>query len=476
MSAFLSLRSILLSLLFLWIALPSSALAQITSPQPTPPMNVCVDRINTIVGGTPTTFPDWAFTGKVVFCLEKTIRMATDEILWVLSIYMIPIVNIMAVFAIIILGMRILNGERELTRTVVGFLLRLGLVIGFSFNLAGLADSIFAIEGQLIDMVSHLSSSGLSPWERIDIFIGRLFGMGPNIVLFQGLLGILGGALVSSTFGVVLFLIGFMAIIDILTFIIRAVFTYLTSYILIAFMIIISPLIIPMALFFYTERYFQKWLSMLIAAMITPLMLFTFMHLFLGVFAVLIAKIFSTLGFPCSAACDIILGAGDPNLCDLSTCATSPDFRAFWRLNQPLFAWLVPSDPSFDQLLTLVTEENLSEPAVQSNILPHARRALNTSILNVPSIDFGQNNIPMLQLLVFQFVTLWIFASLMKSLVEKIPDIAASIANTVSGIDMQALSAKRMARETVQDFGIGTVNYGVYKAGGFGGSGSVSRR
>jgi type IV secretory pathway VirB6-like protein len=461
------------------ILLPSLALAQITQPPdppPVPPMNVCAERIDQVMGTT-TVFPDWAYTGKVVFCLQNSIQMASTEILQLLSIYMEPVVAIMVAFAIIFLGIRILSGEKQLTRTVIGFLLRLGLVLFFSNNLGNLSGAIFAVEEQLVMMVSW---NNISPWERIDIFIGKLFGMGPQIVLFQGLLGVLGGALVSSTVGVILFIAGFLAIVDILTFIIRTVFTYITSYLMIAFMIIISPLVIPMALFFYTERYFQKWLAMLIAAMITPMLLFAFLQLFLGVFSVLIASIFNTLvvdpstgGLSCPN-CDI----RTPNLCDLSQCSM-PDFRAFWRLNQPLFSWLVPGDPSFDQLLTIVTDENIGDPAVQSNVLPTARRALDTNILNVPSIDFGLNNIGMTQQLVFKFITLWIFASLMKSMVEKIPDIAASIANTVSGIDMHALSVKRMGREMVQDAGIGLGNLGAQKAGllgGFGGKGSVSRR
>ena len=466
-------HGIFLALLMCCFVAP--ALAEINQPPPIPPppLDLCNSGLAT------SHLPSWSFTGKVVNCIKGSIITATGDLLQVISDYMTPLVSIMVVFALIILGARILNGERELTRTVVGFALRLGLVWMFYYNLGGaisgmpggnLSNAIFLVEDQLVQLVNTGTGSDPSytPWDRIDLFIGKIFGFGPQIVLFQGLLGLVGAALVSSTLGIILFLAGFMAIVDLLTFTLSVVFTFLMSYLLIAFMIIISPLIIPMALFFYTERYFQKWLAMLVGAMLTPVMLFAFLGMFMNIFSVLIAGIFGTLGFACP-------GCDSPITCDLSQCVP-PDFKAFWKLNQPLFSWLIPGDPTFDQMLSSVTQTGVGDPAVQSNILPTARRALNTSMVMVPSIDFGRNNVGIMQKLVFQFISLWIFASLMKSMVAKIPDIAASIASTVTGIDMYSMSVKRMASETLQDAGIGAINMAAYQLGRNRGAGKTMSR
>jgi hypothetical protein len=405
--------------------------------------------------GIPITFNDWDYTAKVVYCLKGMIIYSIADpahgMLQAVSVYMLPIMWSASFFAIVVFGMRVLNGEREITRKTVGFLLRLGLVMAFSWNLNGWGLAIFNIEDEMINLVS-----GGEPWYRIDDFLGKLFGAGPQIVLFQGLMGILGGALTSSTVGVILFIAGFLAILDILTFLIRVVFTYLAAYLVIAFMIIISPIVIPLALFFTTEYYFRKWVDMLISAMLTPVLLFAFLQLFVPVFIVLVAAIFAILGFP------ICPDPNDPTNW-WATCP-APDFRAYWKLNQPLFSWLVPGDPTFDQMLTITTDTDLSDSAVQSNINPLLRRGFNANILNVPGIDFGLNNLGVTQQLVFAFMSLWIFASLMKSMVGAIPDIASGIAASASPVDLQSVSIKRMATEAKQNIGLGAGRVGMHMA------------
>ncbi len=415
-----------------WLAAPSAALAD------TPPLS-----IDTCAPIPP--FAEWEYTSRVVYCIKSSVISAVDTFIFFLVLYLGNTLVVMFIMAVIAFGFVVVSGERQLTRRVIAFLLRFGLVLMFAQTMPAWTQSIFAIQDQLVS----IAMGSYDPWQDIDQFIGKFFGFGQNVALYQGLLGLIGASVFSSTLGIVLFLAGLMAIIDMILFIFSTVFTYLISVIVIAFLLILSPFIIPLALFFWTERYFRKWLHILFAAMLTPVLLFPFLQLAMGIFGVLLADIFQILGFNCPDCT-----SGDPLNCTLSTCEV-PDLRAYWKLNQPAASWLSQTDPASAQNLQNVTgAQELSIPGVQSNVNPLMRRSLQMSAL-FPAVNFGPNGPSLIQQLAFGFISLWIFASLAKSLVRKIPEVADNIAAAVSGITVPTLSAQRMSSEFKQNLGIG---------------------
>ena len=170
---------------------------------------------------------------------------------------------------------------------------------------------------------------------------------------------------------------------------------------------------IPLALFFYTERYFKKWADIIISAMLTPILIFSFVLMFLGVFEVLIQNIFDILG--------------------------GNDFKAYWRLNNGLFSWMMPTDPNTNQIMqNLPSDPSMNcgnstvTPPVQTNINPMVRNSFNagSGLGRFATLNFGANDVGVTQRLSFAFMSLWIFASLMKSMVGMLPQIASSIAQT----------------------------------------------
>lgn len=227
-----------------------------------------------------------------------------------------------------------------------------------------------------------------------------------------------------------MFLAAFSALINLLLFIFRVVFTYLMAITVMAFLIVISPFIIPLAVFFYTERYFIRWLDTLFSAMLVPVLLFAFLSMFVNIFASLINDVYY-----------IICG---------NTCVNNPaqtDFSPYWKDNQPKFGWLMPSDPNLSNRLQSAAQSGAAgKPAVQTNINPLMRRGHDAGVFNMPGIDFGPNNVSVMQKLVYAFIGLWIFASFMKSMVGKIPEIAANIANAASGVTMQQTNIERTVR------------------------------
>lgn len=359
---------------------------------------------------------DQGYTAKVVKCVEVTVRYSVTELLKVISSYMGPVVAALSTLAIIVFGVRTMSGEPRLAPQAFGLLIRLSLIVFFSNNLGGFSDSIFAILDQMLRLVTDTKEVSCSPypWCGLDHFLQKLLGFGPHVTLAGGVLGLLGGALFSSTFGLMLFLIGITAIISLLLFVFQVVYMYLNAIVLIGFLLIISPLLIPFAIFYYSERYVDKWIKLLISAMLTPMMMFAFIWLFMGIFDTLIAHIFS------------IVPEGT--------------LKSFLHTNRPLMSWLMPTDPDMvkhlAELPQLPTPEGVTPgahvvvPPLQTVTNPADNLSMNKNITVPNSTDFGPNDSLIKQNLIYAFASLYLYTTLMKSLLEKIPEVAGRIAGS----------------------------------------------
>ncbi|MGE3714654.1 MAG: hypothetical protein AB7F82_09050, partial [Alphaproteobacteria bacterium] len=193
--------------------------------------------------------------------------------------------------------------------------------------------------------------------------------------------------------------------------------------------------------FFNTERYFNKWWHIIVSATLVPILMMTFLYYFLKIFNDLIGDIFEILGFSCG-------GSGVPD--NFSSCA-APDFRAYQKLNTPQFAWVMPSDPHMSQELQDVTSsQDMSVPAVQSNVNPLLRRGFNKNNMDTPAVDFGPNHVAIVEQLFFAFLTLWIFAALFKSIIGKIPHIADDIAGALNRITIEPTQVENTIKRTMR--------------------------
>ena len=83
--------------------------------------------------------------------------------------------------------------------------------------------------------------------------------------------------------GVMCFFIGVAALLSLIFFVLRAVFVFLVSYMQIGFLIIISPLIIPLLLFGPTTPAFETWFRNLLAAIAMPGLVFAYLCIMMPV-------------------------------------------------------------------------------------------------------------------------------------------------------------------------------------------------
>lgn len=356
-------------------------------------------------------YQQYEFTTKLVACIEGTIVYATYYMMDVIAQQFWWLTASLSTLVIMFMGVRIMMGERELLKRTMTLTIKLAFVVGFMAMLPQLVQAVFAIFNELLALVS----GGISPWVRIDSFLGNLLGFGPSISMFNGLVGLIGASAFSSKVGITMFFFGIIAVLNLLVFIMQLIYTYCLAVMTIGFLLVLSPIMIPLALFFYTERYFKKWYDIIVSAMLTPILIFAFLWMFIGIFDVLIHNIFDIMG--------------------------GNNFKAYWRLNTSLFSWVMPSDPNQNMMMQNLSRagdldcvsRNITSP-IQGNINPFAKNAFDAGVGRMATLNFGANDVNIVQRLSFAFITLWIFASIMKSMIVMIPQIASSMATVSSHI------------------------------------------
>lgn len=97
-----------------------------------------------------------------------------------------------------------------------------------------------------------------------------------NQSLSRGLVYLFFSGMQSSIMGVVLAVLGGFYIFGLIMLIVRAFFTYVSGYMGVAFLVIISPMIIPLVLFRDTKQYFDKWVRLLISFALQPIIMLVF--------------------------------------------------------------------------------------------------------------------------------------------------------------------------------------------------------
>ena len=354
--------------------------------------------------------PDWMLTTRIVTCVKQSIIVATTTFLQLMSDLMWPVAMAILLFATILFGIRIFGGEqRELQKDSYIFIIKIGFVLFFTYNMGGFVWAPFAIMDQAIALVT----GGWLPWVQIDLMLGRMFGFAPGIMLFQGLMGIIGAALFSSATGVFLFIFGLMVILALLNMVFRAVYTYLGVVLVLGFIIIISPIFVPLIMFQVTSRHHKKWFDLLIGVMLQPFILFGFLWIFLGLVDGMIGNVF------------IILG-GD-------------NFTEFWQNNQATFSWIMPTDPGIFQQYEQATGADRAAAPIANFVNPMMSRTVDANPMHFPGIDFGPDNILMFQRVILGLVATLIVLILMISMLDEIPYLSDSIAGIATGIRYERL-------------------------------------
>ncbi|MGB1539757.1 MAG: type IV secretion system protein, partial [Rickettsiales bacterium] len=221
------------------------------------------------------------------------------------------------ILAVTLFGVQILSGSSQRPGPdAFVLLLKIGFVLIFTnILLKGYDSQMFNLFGIMEDMsgyaMSYISNDNstllkgcsavgngqLMIWQQVDCILERLFAGDEQDG--ASVLWILAHAVLwSNILGLFVFVAMVQIFVMILLLVLRCVTVFLTAYIMLGFLILISPLIVPMILFERTAQYFQVWLRQVLAMFVQPLILFAFMTF-------------------CFALLDtVFFGSDDPNIPD----------------------------------------------------------------------------------------------------------------------------------------------------------------
>ena len=307
--------------------------------------------------------------------------------------------QMMFLLAIVFFGIKV-TGRGAGWGDALGFLTRMGIVTMFLNNLGNFQGYMTGMQSDLVSL-----TSGSDPWGEIDKFVAKLIGYGAEFTLANGLIGILAAGMFSSSFGFTMFFFGAKAILDILFFVVQAVFVYITAVLVLLLMCAISPLIVPLAIFNFTERYVMSWLKIMAAAILTPMFLMMALTGFITPIEQAIKDIFKDLGVEGDAA---------------------GDFRAFTRTQESPYTWLMPSDAYLTK--QIAGGRPIQNPSVPSNLNSSMRLGFNSAPYDLSGVNFGLNTVEIVKKLLISFAKLMVLTYLVRSLVDQMPAIASGIA------------------------------------------------
>lgn len=261
-----------------------------------------------------TSTPDVGLTIRVIPCVRDLVTHATAQLLPLIENFMASAALAAIVLAIAVWGVLLLGGMTgNVSQSGMVLVLKIGAIFYFMNNFGGLypvlLDSLEDILNVIAtpiaitnDPTNHLAiwqgascptasnfqaseANIMLMWNIVDCYIDLLIGGLTNpITVSSGIIGFVIVSLFSSSVGMFIALIGFYTLLLILFTIGRAVYIFITAYIAISFMVIISPIFIPTILFASTKDYFDGWVRLLVSFMVQPIFLFAYLVMFLVAF------------------------------------------------------------------------------------------------------------------------------------------------------------------------------------------------
>lgn len=354
--------------------------------------------------------PGWMVTTRIVQCVEYyTYITATSFLQWLTTYYRDTIIAIF-VFSLVLFSIKVMAGIEDITKEALIYFIKLGLVVAFAFGLYSIVDIFYA----LLHYIPSFAVGQWSPWASFDAYLGKLFGFGNANQLFNGLIGMAFAAAFSGITGILVAVIAILSMITTVYFSFRAMLTYLAAVVLVSFLAILAPLVVPLALFSRTTRYVEKWLDYLIACVINTLILFAFLYLFVGVINTMLDW--------------FIYGLFGGN-----------DFTPYYRANRNIFSWMMTADPTTVKLLENTLGDQTNRTALQTFASPVMSQAVDLNPMRAFALDFGPNQVWGLQLMVFGFLGLFIVSYLMLSMLNYLPEVADSIAGIFTGLRVEGI-------------------------------------
>ncbi|MCI5049442.1 MAG: type IV secretion system protein [Rickettsiales bacterium] len=353
----------------------------------------------------------------IVPCIRDTIQEATETMTDQFDEHLKSATWAFATLVMTIFGIKMLMNEGDLKKEGIMLLLKIGGVALFIDNFGGYIPDMFAAVQEGSEIVTSALGGALAgaecdtsqykgekPWNYLDCVLGEMFGFAPGIFVGSSLIALM-GAPFSGEFGPMLTMGGVTAIFFILKLVIRSVYTYLMALMTMGFLIVISPLLIPLLFMGVTFQYFEHWLRAIMSTMLIPLVVLAY----------------CTLAF---AILDKMFYDDDFGIAKILPSKDIPKYTNSMGEG-------VTSSAMNDPLRTAQKAQGISPSdwvktrQFQHQALPWAGGNIGTDFVSsLSSYDFRDKNVSKSQKLFFGFVALVLMAYLLDTMLEAVIGIA----------------------------------------------------
>lgn len=251
-----------------------------------------------------------SITLRVVVAVKAVMLPALQWMMMEFYAIMAPAINAFLLLVMVVFGVQVATGAVRSPRgdfVILG--IKLALVYEFTANISGWVPMLMEASDEMLAIFSKMltenffgcSTDTLMPpgitvdnpdqylvWKQLDCIFIKFLGfssVGVGASIFAGLLA---STAISEYFGPLITVAGVGGFIGFLYAILRVTYTYIISIIGLSFMLIISPMFVPLVLFQATRSYFDKWLSNTGAFFLQPAMQMALVAFMVQVFAVTI--------------------------------------------------------------------------------------------------------------------------------------------------------------------------------------------
>lgn len=435
-------------------------------------------NINTPLNNIPCDVVPNSLAVKVVYCVKEAVYANTLVYLAQVSDLMRPIILAILTLALVIMGVRIASGERDPQKFSLEFLIKMGVVLTFadnfgasSFNLGlfginlvsvtggGFTAPVFkiveelqaavissplfdvlingsgvcdfaGIEGNLITAAAGAAIQPIAfrPWTYVDCILDYIMGFGAQTAVSSSIFGFIGSAFFGGSVGVMVFFLGLVMVLMLLLFAFRCIYITLMAYIMIGFLIVLSPIFIPTLLFKDTENMFSKWWKNLVTAMMTPFIMIAYLTIVMPVIDQFVFDPDDTESLEYVLSNDRL---GNPRNIDET-------FRHATPMAQSMFTQDMDFTKSIPDAPQKMFVDLLSPDQSGSNDL--------FGMLDFTKVDLGENHVKELWYIGLSLLRILVAVSLLLTIAAQIPNLTAYLVG--AGYGFAAGASAPMLMET----------------------------
>jgi len=240
--------------------------------------------------------------GYIVPCVTYTIEGTTERMSQAMIDWLEPTIYAFMTLAVIMFGIRILQGGGQMHGEGILLLLKMGIVIACLELIPHtfvpmlydvMTDSVEIVSGAIgpdessihCDIAKYKADGASTLWAQMDCLVGKLYGITvgdetgpdgekrPNMLLAASIFGLLGGFLFGGSFGAILFLACVGMLWTMFMVVLRTVVAFLNGYLYASLLLIISPLFLPLILIKASAQYFEPWWKGILGSILLPVII-----------------------------------------------------------------------------------------------------------------------------------------------------------------------------------------------------------